>query len=117
MICAAIFQVFDGLGIAYNSALRGAGDTLWPAMFSSISHWSIVVGGGYVVAVLKPEWGSLGPWTAGTVLLILLSLALWWRWHSRAWQKIDIFKHEAPRDPDPQTGVQEERAVPESVTI
>jgi len=94
MICAVIFQLSDALGITYNAALRGAGDTFWPAVLFVISHWVIVIGGGLAIALLKPEWGSIGPWLAATVLLIFLGFALWWRWRSRAWQKIDLFSHE-----------------------
>ncbi|GJM26247.1 MAG: MATE family efflux transporter [Phycisphaerae bacterium] len=94
MICAVIFQVSDALGITYNSALRGAGDTFWPAMLYVISHWVIVIGGGWAIATLKPEWGSIGPWSAATFLLLFLSAALWWRWSSGAWQKINIFAKE-----------------------
>ena len=94
MICAVVFQIFDGLGIAYNAALRGAGDTFWPAALFVISHWVIVVGGGWFVATRWPHWGSVGPWAAATFLIVFLGVALWWRWHSRAWQRMDIFKHE-----------------------
>ena len=96
MICAVIFQVFDGIGIIFNSALRGAGDTFWPAMLYVCSHWLICIGGGWLLGTLRPDWGVLAPWTAATILLIFVGLALWWRWHSRAWQKIDIFRHERP---------------------
>ncbi len=94
MICAVIFQVSDALGITYNAALRGAGDTFWPAMLFVVSHWVIVIGGGWTIATLKPDWGSIGPWSAATFLLIFLSVALWWRWSSGAWQKINIFSGE-----------------------
>ena len=100
MICAAVFQVFDGMGIVYTCALRGAGDTAWPSIVFVVSHWTILVGGGYVMAVMFPSWGSIGPWVAGTTLLVLLGFVLWYRWHSRAWMKIDIFKHEKDADPD-----------------
>ncbi|MFH0981353.1 MAG: MATE family efflux transporter [Planctomycetota bacterium] len=91
MICAALFQLFDGLGIAYNSALRGAGDTFWPAMLFVGSHWVILIGGGCAVTHYKPEWGSVGPWMAAALLLAFIGLALGWRWHSRKWMTIDLF--------------------------
>lgn len=102
MICAVIFQLFDGLLIAYHSALKGAGDTFWPAVLFAVSHWAIVIGGGTLVATLRPEWGCLGPWYAATTLLIFLGLAMWWRWRSLAWQKIDIFKHERTEEATPE---------------
>lgn len=97
MVCAVIFQVFDGLGIIYQFALRGAGDTFWPALVSCAAHWTFVVGGGFLATTLRPQWRSLGPWCAATALLVFLGMFLWWRWRSRAWEKIDIFRHERGR--------------------
>ena len=37
---------------------------------------------------------SESPWIAATALLIICGLLLWWRWHARAWMKIDIFRHD-----------------------
>ncbi|MFQ5413247.1 MAG: MATE family efflux transporter [Phycisphaerae bacterium] len=39
MLCAAVFQLFDALGISYNGALRGAGDTFVPSVFFVVSTW------------------------------------------------------------------------------
>ncbi len=94
MICAAVFQVFDGMGMIYTSALRGAGDTLWPSVMFVVSHWLILIGGGFLIAWFLPGLGSLGPWIAASGLLIICGLLLWWRWHVRAWMKIDIFRED-----------------------
>jgi MATE family multidrug resistance protein len=98
MICAVVWQVFDGAAIGYHAALKGAGDTFWPAVLFIISHWVIVIGGGYAMAKLYPDLGILGPWMAAATLIIFLSVALWWRWRSNAWQRIDIFRGEARGD-------------------
>ncbi len=92
MICAAVFQLFDALGITYNSALRGAGDTFIPSAFFIISSWILIVGGGWLVATLWPGLGSLGPWLAASSFIIIAGVFLWWRWHGRAWMKIDLFR-------------------------
>ena len=92
MICAAVFQLFDGIAICYNSALRGAGDTFVPSMFFIISNWVIIVGGGWFVAETFPNLGCLGPWLAASLLIIITGVFLWWRWHSRAWMRINLFK-------------------------
>ncbi len=92
MLCAAVFQLFDAIGITYSAALRGAGDTFVPSLFYIVSHWVIIVGGGWLIAAAFPELGSLGPWLAASGLIIVTGLFLWWRWHSRAWMKIDLFK-------------------------
>lgn len=92
MICAAVFQLADAFSITYVCALRGAGDTVVPAVFFVISQWAMIIGGGWWVAVNVPSIGSLGPWIAASTLIIVTALFLWWRWHMGAWMKIDLFK-------------------------
>ena len=92
MICAAVFQVFDAVGITYSSALRGAGDTFIPAVFFVVSTWVIIIGGGWWMIAVYPELGSLGPWLAASVLIAVTALFLWCRWRGRSWMKIDIFR-------------------------
>ncbi len=92
MLCAAVFQLFDAIGITYTAALRGAGDTFVPSMFFIISNWVILIGGGWFVATTWPELGSVGPWLAGSSLIVFTGIFLWWRWRSRAWLKIDLLR-------------------------
>jgi MATE family multidrug resistance protein len=96
MLCAAVFQLFDALGITYSAALRGAGDTFVPAAIMIGSHWLLVIGAGWLVSELWPQWGSLGPWLAASLLFITIGVLLWWRWHCRAWMKIDVFAGSKP---------------------
>ncbi len=91
MLCAAMFQLFDAIGITYNSALRGAGDTFVPSLFFIVSNWVIIVGGGWWVATRYPQLGSLGPWLAASLLIVITGVFLWWRWRRRGWVKIDLF--------------------------
>lgn len=90
MYCAACFQLFDGVAICYSSALRGAGDTFVPSAFFIVSNWVIIAGGGWLMTVIAPQLGSIGPWLAASCLIITTGVFLWWRWHSRAWMKIDL---------------------------
>ncbi len=96
MICAAVFQVFDALGIAMTGALRGAGDTVIPGVLNAIFAWAFLIGGGYFIAVRFPELGSLGPWIGGAAFIIALGAALTWRWWSGAWKEIELDAHRAP---------------------
>jgi len=100
LICAAVFQVFDALGVGYNSALRGAGDTFWPSMVFIITHWLVIIGGGWLMVRYVPHWGSVGPWIAASALIVLLGVLLWGRWQGRKWMKINIFCHEVRSTPD-----------------
>ena len=99
LIWAAIFQVFDALAIIYTNALRGAGDTRWPAVVVFFSCWGIFIGGGYAIAIGLPQWGINGPWMMCSLYIITVGLLLWWRFRGGAWQKIRLFdaEEESPR--------------------
>jgi len=92
MICAAVFQLFDGVAIIYTSALRGAGDTFVPSMFFLVSNWVVIVGGGWLMVTYYPQFGSVGPWMAASTLLIIAGIFLWWRWRGGAWRRIRLLE-------------------------
>lgn len=92
MICAAVFQLFDAVGITYNCALKGAGDTFWPSMYFIASSWIILLGGGWLMVRFVPQWESLGPWIAASTLIITTAIFLAWRWHRGGWMKINLFR-------------------------
>ena len=87
IIVAAIFQVFDGLGIALIGVLRGAGDTVWPGVVTMVLSWTCIVGVGSLLAFRVPEWESLGPWMAAALYIILLGSALLYRFRGGAWAR------------------------------
>ncbi len=90
MIFAAVFQIFDALGIVYLGAMRGAGDTRWPMVATLVLNVTVVLGGGYLFTTYVPSLQSIGPWLAGSVYIILLGVLLAWRFESGAWRKIDL---------------------------
>jgi len=95
LICAAIFQVFDAASIIYSGSLRGAGDTVWLAAVSATGASLILGLGGYGMIRFFPELGALGPWMAATVNVIAVGLANRWRFKSKRWMQIDLFKRRA----------------------
>jgi len=92
LICAAVFQLFDAVGIIYIGALRGAGDTLWPMLAMMLMSWTILLGGGLAAIRYFPQLTSLGPWIAASIYVILLGLVIARRFESGAWRKIDLLK-------------------------
>lgn len=87
MIVAAVFQVFDGLGITIVGVLRGAGDTLWPGLMTVVLSWTCIVGGGWAMTVLAPQLGVVGPWMGAGFYIVTLGAFLGWRFASGAWTK------------------------------
>jgi MATE family multidrug resistance protein len=97
---AAGYQLFDGLNLASGFALRGAGDAYVPAALALLLSWGFFVplahalsfapGAGFVDWLPQFGFGAVGGWSALLVYVILLSVALFLRWRSAAWQKIRL---------------------------
>ena len=101
LIMAAVFQLFDAVGIVYIGALRGAGDTLWPMVVTMITSWIVIIGGGFAAVYLLPQLESIGPWLAGSLYVILLAFAMAWRFECGPWRKIDLLGKTRRIEPGP----------------
>ncbi|MFO0827138.1 MAG: MATE family efflux transporter [Phycisphaerales bacterium] len=96
MICAAVFQTFDAIGVVFSGALRGAGDTLFPGLVTVVFSWVFIVGLGWLLATrLAPRWESFGPWVASSVYIILLGIVVGARFYSGAWKRKRLVAAEA----------------------
>ncbi|MFG0275597.1 MAG: MATE family efflux transporter [Phycisphaerales bacterium] len=100
MVCAAVFQLFDAVGVVLMGALRGAGDTIWPGVVSASLSWTITVGGGWAMATALPDLRSIGPWMAAALYIILLGVAMVWRFVGGRWRSINLLGAQAPAGPD-----------------
>lgn len=86
---AAIFLLFDSMGIASNGCLRGAGDTRW-AMFIGVGFaWFIFVPLAYLGAIVL-KGGAVGAWAGATGYIIALGLAYFIRFRTGKWKNIKI---------------------------
>ena len=94
LVFAAIYQFFDALYITYNGALRGAGDTIVPAVATIVLCWSITVFGGYLVARFRPQWGPAGPWTVATIYGVILGTFIYIRFRRGGWRSIHLERRE-----------------------
>jgi MATE family multidrug resistance protein len=97
---AAGYQFFDGLQLSSGFALRGAGDVRVPAVIFFVLAWGVFVplahmlsfapGQGWFDVLPQLGYGPVGGWAALLVYVVLLAVALNWRWRSHHWQKIRI---------------------------
>ncbi|MBL0928414.1 MAG: MATE family efflux transporter [Phycisphaerales bacterium] len=92
LILAAVFQLFDAMGITLVGALRGAGDTVWPGVMTVFLSWGVIVGGGWLMTRLRPDWESTGPWLAAAAYIILFGIGLAYRWSSGRWKQIRLLE-------------------------
>ncbi len=102
LICAALYQVFQAARTIYGGALRGAGDTVWLAITSSVGAVVILGFGVLLVGFFQKffhSYGYMGPWIAATLSMITVGLANRWRFKSKKWMNIDLFKRRGPSVP------------------
>jgi MATE family multidrug resistance protein len=90
LVFAAIYQFFDAMYIIYNGALRGAGDTLVPALATAILCWGITVFGGHFIALRWTSFGPAGPWTAATAYGVILGIYMFARFQRGKWESIRL---------------------------
>ena len=92
MILCAVFQFGDALNITFGHALRGAGDTLWPAVVWLITSTVLLVGGSLVMVRIFPDLFSIGPWIAATVYICLCGLLMYARYRWGPWQRMQLLR-------------------------
>ncbi len=93
---AAAYQFFDALYIVYVGALRGAGDTLVPAIATAGLCWLFVVLIGGYIAYEQTQLGVAGPWTVATIYGVLLGLFMWLRFRAGGWRSIRLDAGDEP---------------------
>lgn len=94
---AALYQMFDAVAITYSLALRGAGDTLFPAMACAVLSWGIMVGGGLIMATHYQHLGIRGPWSFAAAYVVVIGLVLWARWRIGRWERLDVIGRKEPQ--------------------
>lgn len=90
LVLAAGFQLFDALCIVCGGALKGAGDTRFPAMVQIGLAWGVFLPASYVLAYVM-DFKVAGAWGGACIFIIIFGVVLLFRWRSRAWEKINIF--------------------------
>lgn len=90
LLVVVLFMAFDATQVIYSSALRGAGDTLWPAVVAPVAAVTVMLGGGWCAAEYWPEAGAVGPWLALTGYVFVLAVAFAGRFLWGPWERIDL---------------------------
>ena len=91
LVYVALFQFSDAFGILSQGALRGAGDTVFPAVLIAVLAFFFFLPLSYYLG--RPDvLGVHGCWIAATVYIWAVDALLFWRFVSEGWRKIDIFR-------------------------
>lgn len=91
LMFVAVYSVFDALAVVFASALRGAGDTVFPMLITLLSSWFVMV----VPALLilnssSPTIGKL--WMTSAINIGLTGTCMLLRWMTGRWQQIHLLE-------------------------
>ena len=69
--------------------LRGAGDTRWVFLLTTIGMWTVRVGGSAVFVFLL-NLGAPGAWISAVLDHNVRAVLIWWRFASGKWKTIEV---------------------------
>ena len=97
---AAAYQIFDGFNLGAGFCLRGAGDVRVPVLMVVVLSWfcfvplahmlSFAPGEGWVHFLPQFDFGAAGGWSALLLYTFALATAMFLRWRSGAWRRINL---------------------------
>jgi MATE family multidrug resistance protein len=90
LIYVAVFQFADAVGILSSGALKGAGDTKFPAIAQVVIAWFFFLPLVFYFG-RADVWGLHGAWLTATVYIWIYDIVLFWRFLSERWRKINVF--------------------------
>ena len=85
----AAYSVFDALAVVFSSALRGAGDTVFPMVITLFSSWLIMVVPALII-IQSDHASVLALWLTCTAHVSFSGTCMLLRYLSGRWQNIHL---------------------------
>jgi MATE family multidrug resistance protein len=85
----AVYSVFDALAVVFSSALRGAGDTLYPMLMILGCSWLVMVLPSWLIVESENPTLS-GLWLASSANIVLAGVLMLLRYWSGRWTRIHL---------------------------
>ena len=104
LVMMSIWGMLDAISLVLGGALKGAGDTRFVLLCSSLMTWLIWIPG-EAILLLWLDAGLLSAWIWMTVFIFLLSAGFWFRFRRGRWKSIEMIRHE-PLVPEAICGVE-----------
>lgn len=85
----AIYSIFDAMAVVFASALRGAGDTVFPMILTMFSSWFVMTIPAWLIA--RSSSASIHLlWMTCTAHILLMGMAMLFRFLSGQWKLIKV---------------------------
>lgn len=85
----AVVQFADAIGLVLEGALRGAGDSRFPALAETSLNWGVFLPLTWYWA-LHLGWGLVGGWWALLLYIVLFAASQFWRFSRPNWESIEV---------------------------
>jgi MATE family multidrug resistance protein len=85
----AVYSVFDALAVVFSSALRGAGDTVYPMLITLLSSWLVMVLPAALI-IRSDNPTIFGIWMTCTIHISLTGFCMWMRYLTGRWQRLRL---------------------------
>jgi len=89
LLLAAVFQVFDALQFVSGGGLRGAGDTMIPAVIIISGAWLVFIPAAYLLGTVL-DGGVVGAWAGATGYILVVGLLMFGRLRAGRWRRIQL---------------------------
>ena len=90
-VAAAVFQYFDGLRMLGSGILQGAGDTVYSMLITLVIMWAGFIPLTWYLIVFR-DGNVVTAWIGASFCYLLMGLAMWRRFESGTWKKVEIFQ-------------------------
>jgi multidrug resistance protein, MATE family len=85
----AVYTFFDGMAIVFAYAIRGAGDTRFPFVYTLITSWTIMVLPTYFM-ISTGRGGLFAAWSMCAAYICLLGTSFFFRFLNGKWKSMNI---------------------------
>ena len=95
----AFYSLFDMMNVIFASALKGAGDTLFPVAATVLLAWTVMLAPTWLL-VAQDRGGVFTAWTAATAYIFCVGLLMYRRFRRGRWRSMRVIEA-APPELDP----------------
>lgn len=96
----AAYSFFDAMAIVFSSAVRGAGDTRFPLIWTLLCCWLLMVVPTWLIST-RFGGNLLMSWFACTVYIVVVGTGLLLRFQSGRWKSMSVIEPDLIRTGNP----------------
>jgi MATE family multidrug resistance protein len=90
----AFYSIFDTMNVVFAGGLKGAGDTRYPFLLTSVLSAGALLFPAWLFCVTF-GWGLIGAWAALTLYVVLLGPLMMRRFLARGWKTLSLIEKPA----------------------